>query len=182
MARKTKPAYPKELQRPIRAAGKIDAAYIPEWDGRVNLLFDHYDIPRPTGWGAADEASWKALAIALCFDHVPGLRFAPLSKAARRPKTWGRLQYARLRVEVRLRVEYGHLSIAAACANLARREPWLSFLRATNDTPSGATLRSRYYRAETECPQAIELAEKIERAHPGPPEQNLRIAAERLSW
>jgi hypothetical protein len=102
MARK-KPSYKGKLAEPLYAddyfqpsglladhdevARRGEENLSKEFNHRIDLLFDHWDI---------DRADWKSLAITLAIAHVPGFRREPQRKRTGPAQIWDSTTYTEL--------------------------------------------------------------------------------------
>ncbi len=114
---------------------------------KIELLLDEYGIARD------DPERWLLLAFELARDFVPGFAIDN-RKAAGRPPTWKnslRLFYLWWDVQ-ELRRKNNRLSVASACAALAKQPEWGKW--------SKSTLR-RQYEAEAEASDFVTFATKV---------------------
>ena len=137
------------------------------------LVFDHYEIPRPSVWSDENDARWRQLAAALAIDNVPGLQITNPGGA---PKRWGEQQCRKLYVDVML---YCHRNLRKsereACHNLAITEPWCSFVRPDR---AAHTLYRKLKEIERQQPRLVDLVEKIKRRWPDDIENKLKFLSE----
>lgn len=102
-------------------------------------LVEHFDI-KP------GDQQWYELAKRLAMEIVPGMK----EKVKRGPKAkWTDLTIALLKAEVESKVEDVGVDVITACADLASREPWASFVNVKEGTYYGPdpaeAIRRAYY-------------------------------------
>jgi hypothetical protein len=149
------PIYTGDLAHKLRAIDTSDLSAIrsawPDIDTKLNLLFEHFDIPCPSGLG--DVHSWRSLALYLAFLHVPGFKFKGRPGKRPGPTKWTRVSTTRLFADVKLKMMRGQ-SAREACHNLVKSSPLYKGWK-----PS--TLLRRYAAAEEREPAIIELMDKV---------------------
>ncbi len=148
------PIYTGDLARKLPPIDTSDLSAIrsvgPEIDTKLDLLFERFDIPCPSGLG--DVHSWRSLALYLAFLHVPGFKFKGRPGKRPGPTKWTRVSTTRLYADVKLKMMHGQ-SARQACHNLVRSNPSYKDWK-----PS--TLLRRYAAAEEQEPAIIELMNK----------------------
>ncbi|RQS43948.1 hypothetical protein [Burkholderia sp. Bp8986] len=97
------------------------------------LLFDHYGI---------SHGRFADLAMAMAVDLIPGFQVTTERKGPGPKRKWDPLAHGYLVVEINRQIKKNpRLSVKAAAAHLAKREPWKSYVR--SDDPA-ERLRQEY--------------------------------------
>lgn len=182
------PKYPGRLGKRIPAQGW--PAPGPEDDTKLyfellDLLFDHFHIDRPARDPVfafrSDLRAWKNLALELAHAHVPCFQTRAKRGA---PKRWGYFQEAKLYVDVMIMVREKKLSVSSVCQNLARLEPWRSFVKSKGGKQKsiGETLRTRFENIEKRGHPVLGLISRAEKNLPGRVDELLHHASKKWSW
>ena len=172
----------------IRLAVSFELALL-EWEhnteleNRMALLFDHFRIPQPAEGHEIE--SWRKMAFKLAEsgNPVPGFQRERLG----RKSTWGRLQIAKLYVDIQRKVREGK-SEREACMHLAVKEPWRSFVRSKatdkgDEAENRATaLRQRYKKTQQMQHIIVTAIKGLEERWPGRFDEILQIASKQLEF
>lgn len=100
------------------------SAYIrAEREKKLRALLSFYNLH------PGEEDVWYVLSLKMACDHIPG--FKVIEKKARGPKQrWNPAVLYLLWFEVRKKTK-GRVTAHAACAQLAKRQPWLTLIKST---------------------------------------------------
>ena len=172
----------------IRLAVSFELALL-EWEhsteleNRMGLLFDHFGIPQPAEGNEIE--SWRKMAFTLAEagNPVPGFQRERLG----RKSTWGRLQIAKLYVDVQRKMREGK-SERQACMHLAVKEPWRSFVQSKATDKGDAAehrataLRQRYKKTQQMQHIIITAIKELEERWPGRLDEILEISSEQLNF
>ena len=204
MPKQTTPKYPGKLGKKLSAPKTIDTfpsdkqtldfrlaisfevallewEYSTEIENRMALLFDHFEIPQPATGHEID--SWRKMAFKLAINHVPGFQRNQLGRAQK----WGRLQIAKLYVDVQRKMLEGK-SERQACRHLAVKEPWRSFVQSkvTNrgdevDNRAKA-LHRRFKKTQQEQHIIVTVIKGLEERWPERLDEILQMSSEQLDF
>lgn len=110
-----------------------------EYNKKLTALMRHHNIV------AKKDGAWRALALELAKDHVPGFKIIQ-EKEGGRGTFWNEFALAKLYFDVSNMMAARNQNISGACDLLLREPPWCD-IRSNGDVLTPKTLQNRYVEA-----------------------------------